>query len=351
MDNTKNNQTPPSEDLVKAIVDAINSQNRRGSAFAAKVEGAAGVVHEDIKETQFQFIKGQPEGLRRIAAVMQEPLKERIDYYGIGRRLLLVHEVPIGDFPIYDKDIPEFASVAFAALGGPIRAEYRIRRIQIPTFGLGRIYRFGYEEQQVRLFPIFDRAKERVAISIAIAEDLHIFKLLDVASLVGPNPVLDNLGMITRVTLANAYGVIAGNQLIPASVVMHPDTYKDILKWGSADLDQVTLNVTTETGLIGELFGMKLLVSPKAKKSALYVTTTPTKLGRIPIRKDIEVKIFDNVPRTCFDVLAWEQLGFGIHNTYGVVKVALTAEEVQYSHQKKAEYGNLGKEIGHHMIL
>lgn len=330
-------------ELLKSLINVLQ-QNQRGHSMGKPVSSQEVGVLPDQVENVFQFVRGTPQGLRRIAAVMQEPLKERIDYYGIGRRLLLVHEVPVGDFPIYDKDIPEFAAVKIAALGAVTQVEYRLKRIQIPTHGLGRAYRFGYEEQQVRLFPLFDRAKERVAIAIAIAEDYEIFSLLDKGAFYGPNPPLSAFGPITRVALSEAWGVIASRQLIPANVVMHPSVYKDILKWGSQDLDQVTLNVTTETGQIGQIFGMQLLVSPKAKKDAVYVTTTPNKLGRIPVRKEMEVKVFDYVPKACFIVLAWEQIGFGIHNTYGIAKLCLTEDELN-----KSIGPNIDTEIGLHM--
>ena len=317
--------------LTQAIVKEV-SKIDRGHQFSRMAATEVGNIPLEDKEKMFQFIYTGPNGLRRIAAVMQEPLKERIDYYGIGRRLLEVHEVPIGDFPIYDKDIPEFASVKIAALGGPTQVEFKIKRISFPTFGLGRVYKFGYEEQQVRLYPLFDRAKERVSVSMAIAEDRIIFGLLQKASVYGPNAWVNvTSGYFSRISLTEGWRTIARNQLIPATVVMHPDKYAHILQWTSTELDQVTLNVTTETGQIGKLFGMQLLVSPKADPDAVYVTTTANKLGRIPMRKEMEIKVFDYVPKAAFMVLAWEQIGFGIHNTYGVARLEMANRVRSYT--------------------
>jgi len=75
-----------------------------------------------------------------------------------------------------------------------------------------------------------------------------------------------------------------------------------------------------------------LLVSPKVNPNQVYVTTTPNKLGRIPLRKEMEIKIWDYVVKAAFVVLAWEQIGFGIHNTYGVSRL-------EFGSTKKSDYG------------
>jgi hypothetical protein len=255
---------------------------------------------------------------------MQGPLKILLDYHGLGRRLLKVDPIPQGEFPIYDKDIAEFASVKVANIGTPPQVETSVKRVQFPTFQLARNARVAYEDIQVRRYPIFDRAKERVAISMAIAEDREIFNILNIASLVGPNPAVSMASgpFLSRSVLAESYGLLAGNQLQPAQLVMHPSRYADILKYTSDELDQVTLNATTETGSVGVFFGLQLLVSTKVPDpNVVFLTSTPDKTGRMPIRKELEVKIFDNAPKTSFNVVGWEIAGFGIHNAYSVVRI------------------------------
>lgn len=289
---------------------------------ASQVE--VGNVDPKQKEELFNFLFTGPNGLKRVAYAMTGPLKELLDYHGIGRRLLKVDPIPQGELPIYDKDIAEFASVRVANQGVPPQVETRVKRVQFPTFQMARNARVMYEDIQVRRYPIFDRAKERVAISMAIAEDREVFNILNVASLVGPNPAVNLAAgpFMSRSVLAEAYGILAGNQLQPAQLVMHPQRYKDILKYTSDELDQVTLNAATETGSVGVFFGLQLLVSTKLPDpSVVYLTTTPDKLGRIPVRKELEVKIFDNAPKTSFNIVGWQILGFGIHNSFGVVRI------------------------------
>ena len=320
MDNKKKDQ------LIENILAMVNKSNGGpyGSLTRTAAQVEVGNVDPKQKEELFNFLFTGPNGLKRVAFAMTGPLKELLDYHGIGRRLLKVDPIPQGEFPIYDKDIAEFASVRVASQGVPPQVETRVKRVQFPTFQLARNARVMYEDIQVRRYPIFDRAKERVAISMAIAEDREVFNILNVASLVGPNPAVSLAAgpFMSRSVLAEAYGVLAGNQLQPAQLVMHPQRYKDILKYTSDELDQVTLNAATETGSVGVFFGLQLLVSTKLPDpTVVYLTTTPDKLGRIPVRKELEVKIFDNAPKTSFNIVGWQILGFGIHNSFGVVRL------------------------------
>lgn len=313
------------DQLLENIVKLVQKQS--GGAMGAMTRKASvevGNIAPGQKEELFNFLFTGPNGLKRVAYAMQGPLKELLDYHGLGRRLLKVDPIPQGEIPVYDKDISEFASVRVANYGAPPQVETRVKRILFPTMQLARNARVPYEDIQIRRYPIFDRAKERIAISMAIAEDREIFNLLNVASLVGPNdPVaLGTDDFLARSCFARAFGVLASNQLQPAQVVMHPLKYSNLLEYTQDEIDQVTLNATTETGSIGVFMGLQLLVSTKLPDpDVVFMTTTPDKLGRIPLRKELEVKVFDNAPKISFNIVGWELIGFGIHNSYGVVRI------------------------------
>jgi hypothetical protein len=314
------------DQLLENIVKLVNKSS--GGAFGGMTRTAGmtevGNIDDSKKSELFDFLFTGPNGLKRVAYAMQGPLKEMLDYHGIGRRLLKVDPIPQGEIPIYDKDIPEFASVRLGNFGTPPLVETRVKRILFPTMQLAKNARVAYEDIQVRRYPVFDRAKERVAISMAIAEDKEIFGLLAVATdpNVGPNSEIDSAGHLGRAALADAYAALGTNQLQPAQVVMSPAKYADLLKLDYNSVDQVTLNATTQTGSIGVFFGLQLLVTTKLPDpTKVYVTTTPDKLGRIPLRKELEVKIFDNAPKVSFNVVGWELIGFGIHNSYGAIRI------------------------------
>ena len=206
------------------------------------------------------------------------------------------------------KDIQEFASVKIAMKGAPPQVEPNILRVQFPTWDLAITERVRYSDIQIVRYPAFDRAKERCAIANAIGEDEQFFALLLAATTVGPNTNL-SASSLTRSILADAFGTILANQLTVGSVILNPWDAKDILKWTSTDLDQVTLyNVTTQ-GLLGQIWNAKFLVSTKIPRGSVYVCAVPEKLGVLPERKPVEVKVFDNSPGLEFLMTAWSHIG------------------------------------------
>lgn len=317
------------EAFIMQLANAVNSMKRGGQLGGAGLSRQASVpflpgIPEDKMDSAIaSMINSGPLGFKRLAYSLQVPLKIKLDYISVDRKIFLVDEMPKGDFPIYDLDIPEFGAVKLSALGSPVTFETKIKRTQFPTFVLGIDEPVKYEDQNVRRYPVFDRAKERVAIAMAIAEDDEAMRVLAATATVTPNAPLTGSSM-TKNLLADAVGKITKNQLIASTVLMNPVEYSDLLKLGATDLDQVSLNAVVETGYFGGIFGMQLIVSTRCPAGHTYVLTTKDKLGRLPERKKVEVKVFDNVPLGQFDIYGWEQIGMGCHNPAGLQEVVIT---------------------------
>src|ERR1019366_3236421 len=103
------------DQLIENILKLVSKQG--GASMAAGLSRTAsgqvevGAVDPKQKESLFNFLFTGPNGLKRVAFAMQAPLKQLLDYHGLGRRLMKVDPIPQGEFPVYDKDITEFASV------------------------------------------------------------------------------------------------------------------------------------------------------------------------------------------------------------------------------------------------
>lgn len=293
------------------------------------------------KEQKFNMYWNAPEGAKRIAFALSGPLKTRLDYVGVGRKLLMVDELPTGEVPYYDLDMPEFGAVKIAARGQAPTFEQAIKRISIPTFEVTVDEIVKKMELSVRKYPVFDRAKERAAIAMAIAEDDMIFDLVFEAALKSKqyeDPAATDIDTyagtaITKADFADMYGKITEKQLIAKTYLLGVKTYADILKWTSTDLDPVSLNIQLETGNFGSIFGVRAIASTRLDKDygfkadgqgkmqdqqPVFTVTSPDKLGRLPERKAVEVSIFDNIPKLQFDILAYEIIGMGIYNCGGV---------------------------------
>ena len=322
--------TPKTQEaFIMQLAQAIAGMKRGGQLGGgglnrqASVPFLPGIPEAKMDLAIAAMINAGPIGFKRLAYSLQVPLKIKLDYISVDRKILLVDEMPQGDFPIYDLDIPEFGAVKLSALGSPVTFETKIKRTQFPTFVIGIDEPVKYEDQNIRRYPVFDRAKERVAIALAIAEDDECMRVLAAAAAVTPNAPLTG-SAISKTLLADAVGRITTNQLIASTVLMNPIEYSDLLKFSSTDLDQVSLNAVVETGYFGGIFGMQLIVSTRCPKGHTYVLTTKDKLGRLPERKKVEVKVFDNVPLGQYDIYGWEQIGMGIHNVSGLVEIVIT---------------------------
>lgn len=310
-------------------------------ASANPVTASEKAVIDAQKEQKFNMYWNAPEGAKRIAFALSGPLKTRLDYVGVGRKLLMVDELPTSEVPYYDLDMPEFGAVKIAARGQAPTFDQAIKRISIPTFEVTVDEIIKKMELSVRKYPVFDRAKERAAISMAIAEDDMIFSLVKEAALQSKKyedpsaTALDTYnGAITKSDFANMYGNITEKQLIAKTYLLGVKTYADILKWNSTDLDPVSLNIQLETGNFGSIFGVRAIASTRLDKvfgyktetatgklvsqQPVFTVTSPDKLGRLPERKAVEVSIFDNIPKLQFDILAYEIIGMGIYNCGGV---------------------------------
>jgi len=324
-------------------IDLVNSL-WEGTALTRKasvlptIETASDAQKKAIqKEALFNSHWNAPDGMKRVAFSLNEPLKTRLDYVGIGRKLLMVDELPAGDVPFYDLDMPEYGAVVVSQRGSVPTYEANIKRISIPTFEITVDQIVKYLELTLRKYPVFDRAKERVAISMAIAEDDQIFDLVIAAAKKGPNPTSmaqygTSTTTVVKSNFADLFGKIASRQLQVKTYALSVGTYADMLKWNSTDLDPVSLNIQVETGQFGALFGIRAIASTRldmrynggtipadaANKKPIFALTTPDKLGRIPERKAVEVKIFDDVKNNSYSIVAWEVIGTGIYNCGGI---------------------------------
>ena len=133
-------------------------------ASANPVTASEKAVIDAQKEQKFNMYWNAPEGAKRIAFALSGPLKTRLDYVGVGRKLLMVDELPTGEVPYYDLDMPEFGAVKIAARGQAPTFEQAIKRISIPTFEVTVDEIIKKMELSVRKYPVFDRAKERICI-------------------------------------------------------------------------------------------------------------------------------------------------------------------------------------------
>ena len=90
---------------------------------------------------------------------MTEPLRKRLDYLGIGRKLVEVDLLPQGAVPQYDNDFSEVKGVRVSARGNPPVVESWSDRYEVETFELATVRSLKYAEISIRRFNALDRVR------------------------------------------------------------------------------------------------------------------------------------------------------------------------------------------------
>lgn len=303
-----------------------------GTGVQKKASTLSATEKEQMVSTLFKDPTGR--GLKRVAYAMTEPLRTKLDYVGIGRKLLETDLLPQGVVPVYDKDFTEVSAVKVSGRGNPPTVESNSDRIEVECFNISTNRSLKYDEISIRRFNALDRAKNKAAFELKIAEDDIIFSAIDTAATTsGLNTNMST--NVTRAGLAAAFAQIEGKRLAVGNLLMHPTGFRGIRgSWTQADLDQVNMQGLLETGWMASIWSSKIYVTDRlavvpsgsttADRSAkVYVLSLPAQLGRFPIRYDVEVKPFDYPPEQKVIFSVYENVGVTVFNTDGVATATI----------------------------
>jgi hypothetical protein len=282
------------------------------------------------KERLVNSILNDPTGrsLKRLAYAMTEPLRVRLDYVGIGRKLIQTDLLPQGVIPRYDRDFPEVPAVKISARGNPPTVTGWSDFEEVNTFEIATLRAIKYAEISIRRFNALDRTKNKAAFELKIAEDDVIFSAINTAATT--SSLNTNVSTnVTRAALAQSFSDIEGNRLAVGNLLMHPRAFKGIRgTWNNTDLDQVNMQGLLETGWFASIWSAKIWVSDRLNQisngtNKIYVMALKEQLGRFPIRYDVEIKPFDYPPERVVMFSVYENVGVLVHNTNGVATTTI----------------------------
>ena len=173
---------------------------------------------------------------------------------------------------------------------------------------------------------LLDEAKNKVAIGLALELDTELFKVLaaaDAANVYGA-PLADtmSLGVINAARAAQME-----LSLITTAIVMHPSRYYQLLDVTSEKVDQVTLNTIVENGYVGQLLGVKFIVSKLCPKNKAYAITAPEYLGKYVLRQPEQMKVTDMPWKLEYVVTGYANYGLVLHNIPAVYPITFTDGE------------------------
>jgi len=271
------------------------------------------------KEQELRVAIQTQSGLRKIAANLSSPVRQRLDYMGIGRKFGIVEPWPDGMPMIYDNDVEEFTAVKIGPNGTTRSIEIEVEQTEIQPFEIVARPKIPYKELYSRLYQVMRRTKERLEQSIMLCEDLYIFALMDTAA--GVYYTTQTVATaLTKAALALTFAPVEANRLVVQNILMSAYGVAGIRRWQYLDLDEVALMEVRQTGYLGSLWGAKIFISDQIATGTFYVTAGPEWLLWIPIRKDFEAVPADDPDNLLLGFVGYELLGMSIINARGVAK-------------------------------
>lgn len=271
---------------------------------------------------------GTQEGRQKLAASMQQPLRERRDYSSVGRKAFEVEALPQGALPVYDKD-PEVRAYAISEEGENILGTSRGTRVIFPLFEIASNPEIPFSQIQERRFDLVERAQNLGKAQIQAAEDSRVFEVLDQVSVNGfdtdtnPNPQVNVNAPVTPSAFIDAFAEIEQWDNRVARVFMNARDFADLRKWGRDILDLESQATLLKTGLMATLHGAQIMISRIVEPGYVYICAEPEFLGRIPVRTELTVLSADDPKARRIGFSIFEHLGIGAHNPKAIARIKI----------------------------
>jgi len=264
-----------------------------------------------------------PQGRVSLAQAMVQPIRRALEYQAVGRKLLMVDELPQGALARYEKDVTQRAYVVSrrgAVPDGITEGE----EILVPTFEITSNPTIRLSEVKARRFYIVDRAQIKAKEAIQKLEDLNIFNAIG-AAVDAAHTVVSTGGTLTIEAFNQCFATIEQHDLTVGKIICHALRYADIRNFGKTVYDEATQKEVLTTGLFGHLYTADIHVSSKCPTDTVYLLAPAEYVGAFPIRQDITVLPADNPRELRIGWVIYEEVGIVVINSYACAKITVTA--------------------------
>ncbi|MFA5599992.1 MAG: HK97-fold major capsid protein [Phenylobacterium sp.] len=263
------------------------------------------------------------EGRVALAQAMVEPIRRSLEYQAVGRKLLMVDELPQGALARYERDVASIAHI-IARKGAVPDQIQEGEEILVPTFEIAANPTVRLSEIKARRFYIVDRAQIKAKEAIQKEEDTNIFAALLAAAGTSGNTVL-NPGSLSTDSLNTAFRLIEEHDLVATKIVMHARQFASVRAWGKDFYDEATQREIITTGLYGHLYTADIHVSSRMDPTTVLVVASPDTVGAFPVRQDITVVPADDPKNLRLGWVIYEEVGIAVINDYAVSRILVTA--------------------------
>jgi len=286
-------------------------------------------VSADVKQQLVSKYVRTAQGRQILAASMIQPLRMRRDYSAVGRKGLLVEQLPDGALAIYDKDADVTAFVV-GEEGENILAIQKPRRVTFPLFEIASNPEIPLTQIKERRFDLIDRSQDLARAQIQAAEDERFFAVLDTVCTAGFDGVpgtlaadIPVLAPISPSVMADGWAQVEKQDLRVAKVYFNALDYADIRKFGRDILDIESQAVLLKTGLQAVMWGAQLMVSRLVPQGYVYICCEAEFLGRLPVRTELTVLSADDPKNRTIGFSVFENLGIGCFNPGGITRLVI----------------------------
>lgn len=306
------------EKELQMLASLLKGEGMKKQASAEKTAEETAQLNKYYHSLMNQSVFGQ----RKAAVNFSQALKVRVPYEAVTPKIFKEDNIS-NNVAWADIEFPEIGAAIIPFKGAPARVERGPRRIFYNTHTAAINWVVSYDQIFTAAYNTLDEAKNKVAIGLALEVDTELFKVLAAAEAAGVYADYE-----TGTMSLSVINDIRANQmefsLITAAVVMHPSRYYDMLDALPEKVDQVTLNTVVETGYVGQLYGVKFIVSKLCPKNKAYGITAPEYLGKYVMRQDQQIKITDMPWRQEYIVTGYVNHGLVLHNIPAVFPVTFT---------------------------
>jgi len=278
--------------------------------------------YTDASEADQIFTLLQTEaGRQALGAQMAIPIRTQLDYQGMARRFFEIDVLGQGQIARYDRDINAYAATV-TKKGESVQFIVEGEYVEPITWEIFAPAAIRLKEIQQRRFNVLDRMQERIRIAVQIEEDTQFLALTEtsVAANTGNNPITTSTGGCSKDFMNKLSAEIMKWDLPAYAYLMNFKSYSHLRSWKRNDVDPVTQREIWQTGLVGSLWGIDIIVSRLVPNNWVYCYSEPRFTGVLPIRTDLILLPDDTPKEALIGYVGYEEIGMLLVNANSVAR-------------------------------
>ena len=311
------------------------------------------VANNIVRDAELNKLASQEGGLKVIANLMMKPMVRDLLHESRVRQVFATYQLSLGEEAYLDADV-SVKAFQLAMNGLPEAIEVKTDRMHVNTLPISILTKTRWNESNYRKYDILTRAQERAKSAVMSEEDAKGFGLLEAAAAQGfysdtlKFPGLTSTNGLCIDQIATGISYMWESRIQPNCLVINPRAQKDLLMLNSAAASNPLFmaeqsNENMKKGIVGKVWNLKVLNVPNGESfayrnsdgkeviedveiitpNAAYIVTDPDKVGVMAIRTDLTVETQKMVDQFADLFAIWEDLGFLIRYTKGIMKLGL----------------------------